>query len=151
MKYFQNGGKILKNGTLKNKKMELKSLISNSKLSNKNLFDKLSLIENFEILMPESVSKFKLIDSESFLFSIKGMPTFKLKIDEKLTSKKIVLKSIESKIIFYLIGHIKESDDKNSTFQIEFKGQLNPMMEMMVKAPLQTFIDDLSKNVKNLN
>lgn len=131
--------------------MELKSLISNSKLSAKNLFDKLSVIENFETLMPESVSKFELIDSESFLFSIKGMPTFKLKIDEKLTSKKIVLKSVESKITFYLIGHINESDFKNSTFQIEFKGQLNPMMEMMVKTPLQTFIDDLSKNVKNLN
>lgn len=131
--------------------MELKSLISNSKLSAKNLFDKLSVIENFETLMPESVSKFELIDSESFLFSIKGMPTFKLKIEEKLTSKKIVLKSVESKITFYLIGFIKESDDKNSTFQIEFKGQLNPMMEMMVKAPLQTFIDDLSKNIKNLN
>ena len=131
--------------------MELKSLISNSKLSAKNLFDKLSVIENFETLMPESVSKFELINSESFLFSIKGMPTFKLKIDEKLTSKKIVLKSVESKITFFLIGFIKESDDKNSTFQIEFKGQLNPMMEMMVKTPLQTFIDDLSKNVKNLN
>jgi len=131
--------------------MELKSLISNSKLSTKNLFDKLSVIENFETLMPESVSKFELIDSESFLFSIKGMPTFKLKIEEKLMSKKIVLKSVESKITFYLIGYIKESDDKNSTFQIEFKGQLNPMMEMMVKTPLQTFIDDLSKNVKNLN
>jgi len=131
--------------------MKLKSLISNSKLSTKNLFDKLSVIENFETLMPESVSKFELIDSESFLFSIKGMPTFKLKIEEKLTSKKIVLKSVESKITFYLSGYIKESDDKNSTFQIEFKGQLNPMMEMMVKKPLQTFIDDLSKNVKNLN
>ena len=131
--------------------MELKSLISNSKLSPKNLFDKLSVIENFETLMPESVSKFELINSESFLFSIKGMPTFKLKIEEKLTSKKIALKSVESKITFYLIGFIKESDDKNSTFQIEFKGQLNPMMEMMVKTPLQTFIDDLSKNVKNLN
>ena len=131
--------------------MELKSLISNSKLSTKNLFDKLSVIDNFEALMPESISKFELIDSESFLFSIKGMPTFKLKIEEKLTSKKIVLKSVESKITFYLTGYIKESDDKNSTFQIEFKGQLNPMMEMMVKKPLQTFIDDLSKNVKNLN
>ena len=131
--------------------MELKSLISNSKLSTKNLFDKLSVIENFETLMPESISKFELIDSESFLFSIKGMPTFKLKIEEKLMSKKIVLKSVESKITFYLTGYIKESDDKNSTFQIEFKGQLNPMMEMMVKKPLQTFIDDLSKNVKNLN
>ena len=131
--------------------MELKSLISNSKLSTKNLFDKLSVIENFETLMPESISKFELIDSESFLFSIKGMPTFKLKIEEKLTSKKIVLKSVESKITFYLTGYIKESDDKNSTFQIEFKGELNPMMEMMVKTPLQSFIDDLSKNVKNLN
>ena len=66
-------------------------------------------------------------------------------------SEKIILKSLESKIDFYLEGHIKEVDDKNTQFHIEFKGQLNPMMEIMVKTPLQTFINDLSKNIANLN
>ena len=46
---------------------------------------------------------------------------------------------------------VKEVNDKNTQFHIEFKGQLNPMMEIMVKTPLQTFINDLSKNIANLN
>ena len=91
------------------------------------------------------------MSSDSCIFGIKGMPIFQLKIIEKIESEKIILKSLESKIDFYLEGHIKEVNAKITQFHIEFKGQLNPMMEIMVKTPLQTFINDLSKNIANLN
>tara|TARA_B100001287_G_C22642704_1_gene510982 strand:+ start:1025 stop:1441 length:417 start_codon:yes stop_codon:yes gene_type:complete len=130
--------------------MELKSIVSISKLSAKDLFRKLSVVKNFEKIMPNNISKFDVLNSDSFIFGIKGMPTFQLKIIEKIESEKIILKSLESKIDFYLEGNIKELNDKNTQFYIEFKGQLNPMMEIMVKTPLQTFINDLSKNIVNL-
>ena len=46
------------------------------------LFEKLSVIDNYKIVMPENVSKFEIINSDSFIFSIKGMPAIKLKIGE---------------------------------------------------------------------
>lgn len=131
--------------------MKLISKISQINLVDKVLFDRLCLIENYKKIMPENVSKFEIIDEESFVFSIKGMPAIKLKISEKNMPSKIILKSLDSKIDFSLTGFISKSDDQISSFHLEFDGNLNPMLQMMVKNPLQSFINDLSENIKNLN
>ncbi len=131
--------------------MKLISKISQINLIDKVLFDRLCLIENYKKIMPENVSKFEIIDEESFVFSIKGMPAIKLKIPEKNMPSKIILKSLDSKIDFSLTGFISKSDDQISSFHLEFDGNLNPMLQMMVKNPLQSFINDLSENIKNLS
>ena len=131
--------------------MKLISKISQINLIDKVLFDRLCLIENYKKIMPENVSKFEIIDEESFIFSIKGMPAIKLKISEKNMPSKIILKSLDSKIDFFLTGFISKSDDQISSFHLEFDGNLNPMLQMMVKNPLQSFINDLSENIKNLS
>ncbi len=131
--------------------MKLISKISQINLVDKVLFDRLCLIENYKKIMPENVSKFEIIDEESFVFSIKGMPEIKLKISEKNMPSKIILKSLDSKINFSLTGFISKFDDQISSFHLEFDGNLNPMLQMMVKNPLQSFINDLSENIKNLN
>ena len=100
---------------------------------------------------PAHVKKVEIIDEESFVFSIKGMPAIKLKISEKNMPSKIILKSLDSKIDFSLTGFISKSDDQISSFHLEFDGNLNPMLQMMVKNPLQSFINDLSENIKNLS
>ena len=87
----------------------------------------------------------------AFVFSIKGMPAIKLKISEKNMPSKIILKSLDSKIDFSLTGFISQFDDQTSSFHLEFDGNLNPMLQMMVKNPLQSFINDLSENIKNLS
>jgi len=62
-----------------------------------------------------------------------------------------------STIRYYAIDYNKNSDielkkidDDNCTFSIEFNGDLNPMIQMMVKTPLQSFINDLSANASSL-
>ena len=131
--------------------MKLISKISQINLIDKVIFDRLCLIENYKKIMPKNVSKFEIIDEESFVFSIKGMPAIKLKISEKNMPSKIILKSLDSKIDFSLTGFISKSDDQISSFHLEFDGNLNPMLQMMVKNPLQSFINDLSENIKNLS
>ena len=39
-----------------------------------NVFDFLTTIKNFKSLMPENTSKFEVIDEETFLFALSGMP-----------------------------------------------------------------------------
>ena len=41
-------------------------------------FDFLTNVENFEKLMPENISKFELINDDTFLFALKGMPEITL-------------------------------------------------------------------------
>ena len=127
--------------------MKLISNISQINLTDQVLFNKLCIIENYKKIMPDNVSKFEIIDKESFIFSIKGMPAIKLRISEKNIPSKIILKSLDSKIDFSLTGFISQSNNKLASFHLEFDGNLNPMLQMMVKNPLQSFINDLSEKI----
>ena len=53
-------------------------------------FNFLSDIKNFEKLMPENISKFEVLDTDKFLFALKGMPEIVLKKKEATPNSKIV-------------------------------------------------------------
>ena len=80
--------------------MKLNSTVNNINISDNQLFEKLIIIENFQKIMPENISKFEIVDNETLIFSLKGMPAIKLIIGEKNSPSSIVLNSSESKIIF---------------------------------------------------
>jgi hypothetical protein len=130
--------------------MTLNSTSNELKLSDQNLFYKLTDINNYEKIMPENISKFEIIDSNTLIFSLKGMPEIKLVFGEKISPSLITLNSSESKINFSLTAHINKIDESNCSFSLEFNGDLNPMIQMMVKTPLQSFINDLSNNISKL-
>ena len=130
--------------------MTLNSISNELKLSDQNLFYKLTDINNYEKIMPENISKFEIIDSNTLIFSLKGMPEIKLVFGEKISPSLITLNSSESKINFSLTAHINKIDESNCSFFLEFNGDLNPMIQMMVKIPLQSFINDLSNNISKL-
>lgn len=130
--------------------MTLNSISNELKLSDQNLFYKLTDINNYEKIMPENISKFEIIDSNTLIFSLKGMPEIKLVFGEKISPTLITLNSSESKINFSLTAHINKIDQSNCNFSLEFNGDLNPMIQMMVKTPLQSFINDLSNNISKL-
>ena len=130
--------------------MTLNSTSNELKLSDQNLFYKLTDINNYEKIMPENISKFEIIDSNTLIFSLKGMPEIKLVFGEKISPSLITLNSSESKINFSLTAHINKIDQSNCNFSLEFNADLNPMIQMMVKTPLQSFINDLSNNISKL-
>ena len=117
--------------------------------SQKEMFEFLSNVENFEQIMPENTDKFEAKE-DSFLFAIKGMPEIRLKIQETTPSEKIVLGSTSDKFPFTLTGNIISIDDDNSEVQLLFDGKFNPMMAMMIKNPIQKFISTLSENIEKL-
>ena len=129
--------------------MNLESTKVISQKSDVELFNFLSDLKNFEDLMPENTDKFEVQD-DSFLFALKGMPEIRLKLQEKIPSNKIVLGSTSDKFPFTLTGNIKKVDDKSSEVQLIFEGNFNPMVAMMIKNPLQKFINTLTENIEKL-
>ena len=117
--------------------------------SAKEIFEFLTDLNNFEGLMPESKEKFE-VDGDSFLFGLKGMPEIRLVLKEQVEYSKIVLAAASSKLPFTLTLDIIELDDASSENQLFFKGDFNPMMAMMIKGPLQKFINTLSENMAKL-
>ena len=119
------------------------------KKSQKKLFEFLCELNNFEQLMPENTQKFE-VDGDSFIFGLKGMPEIRLVLQEKTAYNQIVLGAASSKLPFRLTANINEIDEANAEANLKFEGDFNPMMAMMIKKPLQKFIDTLSENIEKL-
>tara|TARA_B100000767_G_scaffold122329_1_gene116539 strand:+ start:293 stop:682 length:390 start_codon:yes stop_codon:yes gene_type:complete len=117
--------------------------------SQKEMFELLTDLKNFEKLMPENTQKFE-VDGDSFIFGLKGMPEIRLVLKEKTEYSNIVLGAASSKLDFELNADIKEIDDNSSEVQLDFNGKFNMMMAMMVKKPLTAFIEALTINLDKL-
>jgi len=115
--------------------------------SQEDTFNFLSDIKNFEHLMPENISKFEVLNDDTFVFALKGMPEIELKKKEVIAPDKIVLGAAGGKLDFSLIGHIIEIESNKSEVQLHFEGDFNPMMAMMIKGPINKFLETLATNL----
>ncbi|SDR76333.1 hypothetical protein SAMN05216503_0798 [Polaribacter sp. KT25b] len=116
------------------------------KKSQKETFEFLSELKNFEQLMPESIQKFE-VEGDSFIFGLKGMPEIRLILKESTEFSNITLGAASSKLSFELVAIIDEINESSSEVQLDFNGEFNMMMAMMVKKPLTSFIDTLTDNL----
>jgi ribosome-associated toxin RatA of RatAB toxin-antitoxin module len=118
--------------------------------SAQDLFDLLTDVKNFEKLMPDNIAKFEVIGEDAFIFGLKGMPEIKLKMKEKVAPNKIVLGAASDKLPFTLVSNIESVSDTSSDVQLQFEGEFNPMMAMMIKGPISKFIETLANNMTKL-
>ena len=117
--------------------------------SQEELFNFFSDLNNFEKIMPENTQKFE-VDGDSFLFSLPGMPEIRLVLKEKTEFSNITLGAASSKLSFALAADIVKIEDTKSEVALNFNGDFNPMMAMMVKKPLSKFVDTLTENISKL-
>ena len=108
--------------------MNLESPKVSVQKSAQNLFDLLSDVKNFEQLMPE----------------------IKLVIKEKAAPNKLVLGAASDKLPFTLTASIDAVSNTSSDVKLDFEGDFNPMMAMMIKGPIQKFIETLAENMHKL-
>ena len=111
------------------------------------VFDFLTDVKNFKPLMPENTSKFELIDDETFLFALSGMPEIILKKKSLESPKTIVLGAAGGKLDFSLTAVIESISENESNVQLKFEGDFNAMMAMMIKGPISKFIETLAINI----
>ena len=109
-------------------------------------FTFLNNVENFKDLMPENISKFEVLDTDKFLFALKGMPEIVLKRKEVTEPSQIIL-GAAGKLDFSLIANIVELEASKSEVQLTFEGEFNAMMAMMIKGPISKFIETLASNM----
>ncbi len=115
--------------------------------SDKTVFEFLSDLKNFENLMPDSIDKFQVLDEDTFLFSLKGMPEIVLKRKEQNPYNKIILSAAGGKLSFTLTAEIAPKSENESEVTLHFDGEFNAMMAMMIKTPITNFMRTLSGNL----
>lgn len=114
------------------------------------LFDALIDVKNFEKLMPDTIAKFEVLDQESFIFGLKGMPEIKLKLKDKTPNHTVVLGAASDKLPFTLTSNLTSKSENETDVQLFFEGEFNAMMAMMIKGPISKFIETLSENMHKL-
>ncbi|GAA0725474.1 hypothetical protein GCM10009430_31180 [Aquimarina litoralis] len=130
--------------------MNLESPTVTVEKTQQEVFDFLTKVENFEELMPESKQKFEKLNDSRFLFQLKGMPEIVLEQKSNTAPTTVVLGAASDKLPFTLTANITDVGEGKSTTQLVFEGQFNAMMGMMIKNPIQNFINTLSENIGKL-
>ena len=130
--------------------MNLESPKVNVSKSTQYLFDALSEVKNFEKLMPDTIIKFEVISESTFIFVLKGMPEIILKLKEKIVPNKIIFVAASDKLPFTLIANIEGISENSSEVKLDFEGEFNAMMAMMIKGPITKFIETLVHNMHKL-
>lgn len=118
----------------------------------KKVFDFLADFNNFEQLMPEQVTNWQS-DAESCTFTIQGMATISLKYANKQAHQLIeIVPEGKTPLDFNLTLRLNPNDldEQKTTANVEIDAQLNPMMAMMVKKPLQNLVDVIAKNLNEV-
>ncbi|NAY92514.1 SRPBCC family protein [Muricauda sp. JGD-17] len=118
--------------------------------SDKEVFEFLTEIKNFETLMPDNIDKFEVLDEKTFKFALKGMPEIVLQLKEQYPNEKVVLGAASDKLPFTLTGDITALSENESEVALSFEGQFNAMMAMMIKSPITNFMETLSSNMDKI-
>ncbi len=127
--------------------MKLESPKVSLEKSTQEVFDFLTDVKNFKPLMPENTSKFELLDEDTFLFALSGMPEIVLKKKSMEAPNRIILGAAGGKLDFSLTANIESISENKSDVQLIFEGDFNPMMAMMIKGPITKFIETLAENI----
>jgi hypothetical protein len=78
------------------------------------------------------------------------MPEIKLKMKEKIAPNKIVLGAASDKLPFTLVANIDILSEDSCDVKLDFDGEFNAMMAMMIKGPISKFIETLAVNMNKL-
>ncbi len=118
--------------------------------SDKEVYDFLTDLKNFEILMPDTIDKFEVLNADRFLFALKGMPEIVLQRKEQTPNSQIVLGAASDKLPFTLTADILALHSNESEVTLSFKGEFNAMMAMMIKNPITNFMGTLTENLTKI-
>jgi carbon monoxide dehydrogenase subunit G len=121
---------------------KIESRIGHLKQSDEKIYNFLSDFNNFKHLIPQDKVKNWTSTSDTCTFTVDGIGDAGLKIIEKSPFSLIKVTSEgKTPISFFLWIQIKKIGEKESGLKIVIEPQVNPMIMMMVKGPLQGFVD----------
>lgn len=112
------------------------------------IFNFISNFNNLKQLMPRSVEDLKTTE-DSCSFSVKGMPSIRLKRGEN-TPHSLVSMMADGGQIAFSLNCALESAGENCKAQLFFEADLNMMMKVMIEKPLANFLNVLAERLKEL-
>ena len=119
--------------------------------SQKDAFDFLLNMQNYEQLMPADTKSFEIHESgKGFTVGVGALPKVGMRLKETNEPSQIVFESPAPAFDYTLTINIEAVDENNSDVELDFNGNFNMMIEMMAKGPLTSFIQTISDNLDKI-
>ena len=126
--------------------MNLSSEWRQMRAGSEQVFSFVSDLRNVGALMPEQVVNWQA-DADNCSFTVKGMTSLKLKVDERRPHQLLrLIPDGKSPFEFELLVHIREKGELSDAM-VELQAELNPMMAMMAKRPLQNLVNHIADSL----
>lgn len=117
----------------------------------KELYAFLQDMHNFEQLLPQGRISDWTSDGKSCSFKVQGAATIGLESLEGDEPSLVRMRATErSPFPFTLDGHLKE-ENGSTTAWMEFNGEINPFIKMMVETPLKNLFDHIADRMLKIH
>lgn len=119
--------------------------------SSEKLYSHIIDIDNYEQILKDEIRSFDKLSENEFKIKIGNMPGINLLLSELPENNKVKLSSSDSNLNFYILIKIDAIESNSSKIKVQFVGNFSSMIEMMIKKPLNAFIDSLKNKIENIS
>ena len=131
--------------------MDLSRVTDRIKFKASTVYNFLNNPVNYESILIDEISEFSMIDEKSFAIKIGSLPKISLEHNSNVLELSTSLKSNNEKLSFVFNFKVSEIDKSSCNIEIHFKGEFSSMMQMMIKPPMNKFLDAISKKVISID
>ena len=118
--------------------------------SSNEIYDYVIKIDNYEAILGNEIRNFEKLNENQFKIKIGSMPNICLELVEDNVNSCVKLISNDSNLNFKILISINSIDKNSSVVNVKFDGKFSSMIEMMIKNPLEKFIDSLRNKIEDL-
>ena len=119
--------------------------------SSEKLYSHIIDIDNYEQILKDEIRSFDKLSENEFKIKIGNMPGINLLLNELPENNEVKLSSNDSNLNFYILIKIDTIERNSSKIKVQFVGNFSSMIEMMIKKPLNAFIDSLKNKIENIS
>ena len=119
--------------------------------SSEKLYSHIIDIDNYEQILKDEIRSFDKLSENEFKIKIGNMPSINLLLSELPDNNEVKLSSNDNNLNFYILIKIDAIESNSSKIKVQFVGNFSSMIEMMIKKPLNAFIDSLKNKIENIS
>ena len=131
--------------------MEISKQTNILQFSSSKIYDFIINIDNYKTILGNEISDFEKLSVNQFKIKIGNMPKISLELVENRLSTSVKLLSNDSNLNFQICITVDSVDKNSSVVYVKFEGKFSTMIEMMIKNPLEKFINSLKNKVEELD
>ena len=131
--------------------MEISKQTNILQFSSLKIYDFIINIDNYKTILGDEISDFEKLSVNEFKIKIGSMPKISLELVENRPSSSVKLLSSDSNLNFQICITVDSVDKNSSVVYVKFEGKFSTMIEMMIKKPLEKFINSLKNKVEELD